>query len=297
MQFQVAATALHLRSEPRVTNTNGLAVLPYGHRVDTRPTGEGPWKLANTVLGGTSVTGYVHGAYLKKASRVSSFNHVAPIHLRENRPEVRPSSTSGRAFPIGDPSRPVESTIDVEARLAHLASVIAYLDVERSPRYKSRGTTTYCNIYAYDYCYLANTYLPRVWWKDKALESLGRGESVAPRYDATLRELRANDLYDWFTDYAEQFGWTRCFDVDQLQSRANAGAVGVIVAQQAQLGRPGHIAVVAPETDGHEAARRKGKVVRPLQSQAGRVNRQYTRGSRAWWQYSSFRAFGFWTSS
>lgn len=296
MQLRVAATALHLRSEPRVTNTNGLAVLPHGHLVDTRPIGEGPWQLANTILGGTFVTGYVHGGYLEQDSPAPTLNHVAAIHLREDQPEVRPSSSGGRAFPIGDPRRPVASTNTTQGRCAHLAATIDYLDVERSRRYESSGSTTYCNIYAYDYCYLANTYLPRVWWKDKALESLGRGESVAPRYDATLRELRANDLYDWFTDYAEQFGWTRCFDVDQLQSRANNGAVGIIVAQQSQLGRPGHIAVVVPETDKHVAARRQGKVIRPLQSQAGRVNQQYSSGRRAWWHYANFRAFGFWTS-
>lgn len=297
MQLRVAATALNLRSEPRVAPNNRLAVLPQGHWVTARDSAVTPWKHADTVVGGTPVTGFVHGAYLtSEVLAISGFDRVEPVHLREDRPEVTPLTTSGRAFPIGDPNRPQLTASRSDERCRQLASIIDYLNVEVSARYAARGATTYCNVYAYDYCYLAGAYLPRVWWKDAALERLGRGEHVVPRYDDTLRELRANDLYDWFTDFGERFGWQRSFDIGDVQLQANEGRVGVIVAQRSQLGRPGHISLVVPESPGHSATRARSRVIRPLQSQAGRKNWRYSSGSRRWWQGSQFRAFGFWVA-
>jgi hypothetical protein len=169
--------------------------------------------------------------------------------------------------------------------------------VDRSARYQPVGRTTYCNIYAYDYGYLAGAYLPRVWWTQPALARLAGGEEVPVRYAETVTELNANMLYQWLLDYGADFGWTRTFDPTQLQAAANDGGVGVICARRADLNRAGHIAAVVPETAEHRATRRDGAVVRPLQSQAGTRCFRYDAGAQAWWTRggpAGFGAFGLW---
>lgn len=298
MQLRVAPAALNLRSEPRVAPSNRIAVLPQGHLVTVLSEAPNLWRKVATFLDGSNAEGFVHSAYLVASNTVEeTFDRVTAIHLQTDKADITPHTTAGRAFPIGDPGRPRSTAVTASERRRELDDIATYLDVEHSVRYAASGATTFCNVYAYDFCCLAGVYLPRVWWKGEALERLGRGEPVAALYDQTVRELRANDLYDWFTDYGERFGWRRLFDLDELQQQANEGFVGVIVAQRLLLGQPGHITVVVPERPDQAAARNDSKVARPLQSQAGASNLKYFTGARAWWQASKFRAFGFWTRS
>lgn len=177
-----------------------------------------------------------------------------------------------------------------------LAEIIRWLQVDQSRRYRPKDGTTYCNIYACDYCYLAGVYLPRVWWTPSALIALTSGESVAPKYNATISELNANSLYEWLTQFGAQFGWRRIFDLNRLQDSVNKGQVGLICAQKKDPNRAGHIAVVVPESAAYKAVRTgdRARIKRPLQSQAGRQNFQYGTGARRWWNGDSFGAFGFW---
>ena len=80
------------------------------------------------------------------------------------------------------------------------------------PTLRSEDGPTWCNIYATDYCYLAGLYLPRVWWTAKALAAIVQGNTPPVAYDQTVRETRADDLYQWLLDSGAQFGWRRVFD-------------------------------------------------------------------------------------
>ncbi|MBL8221413.1 MAG: SH3 domain-containing protein [Bryobacterales bacterium] len=290
--FTVTATQLNLRRTPAVASNNVITTLPNGHSVEDLDRSTAPWWKVRTTFHNSVLEGFVHSDHLKPAASVPpapTESAVTPVHLGEHA-NARKDSTTGRAFAIGDPSKPRRGTT---APTTDLAAIITYLDVERSARYQPTSVSTFCNIYAYDYCYLAKTYLPRVWWTGSALARLARGESVEVRYAVTVNELNANSLFDWLNDHGSQFGWRRVFDLDELQSHANSGGVAVICAKRKDLNRSGHIAAVVPETSTHQAARTAGAVVRPLQSQAGSSNHRYTNGPRAWWQGAEFRDFGF----
>jgi hypothetical protein len=210
---------------------------------------------------------------------------IPVVHLAENSPPARRDSVAARAYPLGETDRP--------ARADGSASIVRYLAVETSARYQRNTKSTFCNIYACDYCYLAGVYLPRVWWTDGALEKLAAGEEVPVRYGETVRELNANALYGWLKQYGPEFGWSEVGSEDELQRAVNEGKVGVICAQRKVAAASGHIAVVVPEQSDH-AAERAGSVVRlPLQSQAGARNFCYSCGLSKWWAGAQFRAFGF----
>src|SRR5262245_49739253 len=77
-------------------------------------------------------------------------------------------------------------------------------------------------------------------------------------------------------------------------STSNRGGVAVMCAQRVDLDRAGHIMLVVPKTDSHQAVRQGGAVVRPFQSQAGAHNFRYGMSTRSWWTGNQSRAFGFW---
>ncbi len=206
-------------------------------------------------------------------------------HLRQNRPDITPADARGRAFPIGDPDRPH----------AKPEAILAYLDVENSPRYQPTAGRTYCNVYACDYCYLLGAYLPRVWWTERALDRIAAGESVGAVYGSTVAELNVNALHGWFEDYGVDYGWTRAAELASLQRAANEWRASVIVAKNGNARRSGHVAVVIPERFGLPAVRAGAEVVLPVQSQAGRVNRAASTGGAPWWEDGRFAAYGFWT--
>ncbi len=300
-RFRVEATALNIRSEPTVNNRTRLGVLPNG-QVVTRLHGapDDTWWRVSGSLQGAAVEGWVASRYLKplgesrEPERVGS---VEEVHLHENNPAVRRNVAGHQAFPLGEPDRPARAADTPAGRVRELARVIDWLKVDESARYQSVGNTTFCNIYAYDYAYVGGAYLPRVWWTQRALARLASGEAVAARYADTVSELNANMLYQWLVDYGPDFGWSRTFDLNELQDAANEGGIGVICAQRADLNRSGHIAMVAPEGEGNRAARNGGAVVRPLQSQAGSQCFRYGTGAQAWWTRagpSGFGAFGLW---
>lgn len=217
---------------------------------------------------------------------------ISSVHLAENFPGARRDSAAGRAYPLGETDRPSRNP----GNSADLGPIVRYLDVEHSARYQPTPTSTFCNIYACDYCYLAGAYLPRVWWTDAALKRLRADETVEPKYGETVVELNANSLYAWLRDFGPSFGWRPRASVDELQAAANQGQVAVICARRKLLSDAGHIAVVVPESTPPLIAERDGAFIRlPLQSQAGRRNFCFSCGHGRWWEGAQFQAYGFWT--
>lgn len=299
MAFKVTAPRLSLRSGPAVDPTNRLAVLPRGQVVDKiADTADPGWWQVSTVLDGAVVVGFLARAFLAPEGESSQMaERLAEVHLRENVPSVTRTSAAGRAFPLGEVDRPSRGTADARQRRDALLSIIRYLNVEdpRHERYAPSGGRTFCNVYAHDYCYLSGVYLPRVWWTPGALGELAAGRTIRAIYARTVTELNANALYAWLRDFGPAFGWAPIDTTDALQRAADGGAVAVICAQRADLRRPGHISVVAPEDAPPLVARRAGATVElPLQSQAGDTNFCFSCGSEPWWAGSRFRAFGFW---
>lgn len=304
----VTASKLNFRSEPTISSSNKIASLNLGSKVEKIADAPGGWFKIQVILDGEKKEGYVAGKYLQPlaeaptepifAPQEASIEfEIPPVHLMENRTDVTRGRDGGRAFPLGEADRPGRSDSDAENRMNNVLKIIQYLDSENGQhqRYQPKQRTTYCNIYAYDFCYLAGVYLPRVWWTDKALLQIKDDVDVPVKYGKTVREMNANMLLDWFDDYGALFGWKRVVDIDVLQAAANNGEVCIIVAQHKNLNHSGHITVVAPEHDGFAAPRNPaGEVLRPLESQAGRNNHRFFVNAKRWWQGGNFRNFGFW---
>ena len=289
---KVVATQLNLRSTPKVASGNLITTLPNGQQVEDLDQADAPWWKVRTTFQGTILEGFANSKFLEAvatAPAAPTATAIRAVHLGENA-SARPNSPSAQAYAIGDPAAPHRAAA---SKAADLGNIINYLDVENGVRYQRKPNSTYCNIYAYDYCYLAKVYLPRVWWTSPALERLARGETVEVRYGETVGELNANSLFSWLVQYGNGFGWHRTFDLNAMQTHANAGGVGVICGIRKELNRSGHIVAVVPETAAQTAARIGGSVVRPLQTQAGARNFRYTNGPTAWWQGAEFREFGF----
>jgi len=96
-------------------------------------------------------------------------------------------------------------------------------------------------------------------------------------------------------EFGAGFGWRPVFDASALQEAVNGGGVGLICADRATEGRPGHITVVVPETTSVTARRdADGFVAMPVLSQAGASNSARFVGATAWWEDTvMFRDRGF----
>lgn len=298
--MMVTATALNLRVAPTTAGNVPIATLPQGKIVNLLGASAPGWSRVRCRLGGGAVIGHVASRFLAppsdEANAIAALVMPAapPVHLRENNVASQRSSTSGRAYSLGEPGRPARrSGGDAAGRSADLAAIGDWLAVPSSARYR-RDTVTYCNVYSADCCYLAGVYLPRVWWTDIALAAIHQGTLPPVAYGQTVREMRADDLHQWLIEYGPQFGWRRVFDATALQSAANRGGLGLVCADRDAAGKPGHITVVVPEQGAHRAERdADGNVTEPLQSQAGAVNLRYGSAGTGWWLSRQFRSFVF----
>lgn len=313
---KVTATRLNLRNRPKVSAQTLLASLAQGTLVKKLADAPiAPWLSVQAVVNGRVVEGFVFGKFLEPLPAATAPAAAAALtmprstpsaaratalpvaQMRENRRDITRVRDGGRAYPLGETGRPRRSATRPDTKARQLIEIIEWLDSANAAhkRYQPQGGRTFCNIYAYDFCYLSGVYLPRVWWKPRALQVLRDGGSVDVEYNNTVRELRANDLHDWLEDFGPAFGWHAATDLDELQAAANQGHVGLIVAKRHDDGRPGHITVVGPEHDGFEAARNAaGLVQRPLESQAGARNFRLKVNSTKWWLRPKFESFAFW---
>lgn len=299
-QGRVKAEGANLRHLPSTAFVEPITLLPQGHLLHLLGISAPGWLRVRTNLGGGEVIGHVAASRIEAAGAVPvpppPLPAVPAASLRENHPAAARASSDGRAFPPGEPGRPQrDPAADAATRCTQLRTIGDWLDVEHSARYRRTASATFCNVYAADYGYLARAYLPRVWWTGPALVAIGQGQVPAVAYGDTVREMRADDLFAWLSEWGPAFGWRRVFDASALQAAANAGGVGVICADRAAPGQPGHITVVVPEDDHQHALRdADGHVTQPLQSQAGAVNRRYGSAGTSWWTAAEFRDRGFW---
>ena len=311
-KYKVTANQLRLRSTPNSqTNRNIIAVLSNGQLVEKVADSQPDWWEVRALDSGASgATGFVANRFLEAIqpevipTSTSTPNPtsiptnilaslVTPVHLQENRASVTRKVTTGRAYPLGEPNRPSRDTSSVATATASIHNIIKWIDVEQSARYEPNAKSTYCNIYAHDYCYLNGVYLPRVWWTSKALIELNHRNHVPVQYGQTVNELNANNLLRWLLEWGDDFGWRRVFDLNELQAEANRGKVCIISARNINENSSGHICAVVPENNTEKAIwNADGKIKFPLQSQAGRTNKKYFNNSW-WWLTRTFADFGY----
>jgi predicted chitinase len=305
---KVIANRLNLRRLPVVSPSTRIGTLIHKTEImmipDSRVNG---WVKVRAVQNGQVLEGFVASRYLAKIPRKPPATapppipkedfQIQPVHLSENRRDITRLRDGGRAYPIGEAGRPRRTGTKIGTKVRKLIEIINYLNSEKiiHKRCWPKGRTTYCNIYAYDYCYLARVYLPRVWWTARALNQIRDGQEVPVKYGDSIRELNANMLHDWLEDYGLIFGWKRVVNLDVLQAAANNGEVCIIVARRKDLNRSGHITAVVPEHDNFYAARNpSGEVLRPVESQAGVKNYRFVTKAKSWWLDARYESFGFW---
>tara|TARA_R110002095_G_scaffold90199_7_gene78659 strand:- start:612 stop:2180 length:1569 start_codon:yes stop_codon:yes gene_type:complete len=305
---RVTASMLNIRDRPRAEPATRIGALPENLVVECLgAAGSAGWSRVRADLYGRLIEGYVASRYLARltgarAARAITGGSSRPpeiprVHLPAGKREITRRLDGGRAHPLGERNMPRRRGKRPAAKARELHAIVDWLDnaTRAHRRYRAPRGHTYCNIYAYDFCYLANVYLPRVWWRGPALRELAAGTPVAVAYDSSVVELNANAVFDWFVDYGDDFGWSVAHDLDTLQAAANNGEVCLIVARRADPNAAGHISAVLPERPGLAARRRRdGSVVVPVESHAGTRNRLRHVSARRWWIARKFSAFTFW---
>ncbi len=304
-------STLRVRSEPRISSPptrNVIGELPDGHPVRAvTGTKKNGFLEIETSLNGAHLRGFSSAQFLEPAPAVTDIPVDVPapqppasglvaVHM-PHRPNVVTRRTGiATAHSLNEPDPPGRKGTTADELRTELAAIVDYLAVDKAAhkRYKPTSNATFCNIYVHDFCHLAGIYLPRVWWTERAIEKLTSGQTVEPLIGNTIREMRANDLFRWLKDFGLRFGWRQTGTLDKLQQAANQGGVGVIVARRTIEGRSGHIVIVPPETEQHQAERKQGVVVKPLQSQAGAVNFRYGTSTLDWWKAAQFAESAFW---
>lgn len=284
---------VNLRSQPIVRNDTKIALIPHNHLVDVdelQPTINGFYSVTVT-LNGTLFWGYVKSDFLSPQQSQPSTNtsNIDEVHL-EPSPYSRRNSIDDRWHPLGENDLPWR---DSQNPIQSIRNILNYLNVQQSVRYKASNGATFCNIYAYDYCYLNQVYIPRVWWNDYAINEINNGNNVSPILDYTVTEKNANSLVNWLKTWGANFGWQRVYSLTELQNRANNGEICILAAKRRGNGS-GHIVAVVPETSNLRAIRNSsGNVISPLYSQAGLRRDKYRNVKWNWdaYKYIEFVLF------
>lgn len=113
-----------------------------------------------------------------------------------------------------------------------LDGVLVELAVASNPRYRPTATQTWCNILFTDVVAAMGIAAPRHWMTSKGEPAaVGRG-----------REMRANDLVDWFRTHGATWGWMAT-DRETAEKAATRGHLAAVTWRN-DKGGPGHIAVV-----------------------------------------------------
>ena len=197
--------------------------------------------------------------------------------------------------PMVDDSIPFRDMTDLDSKKKSIRDLIRKLDVTSSLRYQRTIEDTYCNVYSFDYCLHANVYLPTVWWTEDSLKKILSGQSVEAVFNETVEPIYSSAIHDWFLKWGPSFGWRQMSTVDEVQQAVNEnGGIGIICAKRKKVGLSGHIVPVVPETERKKAHRVDGKVVYPLQSQAGKLNYKYfAKARKDWWNHERYSSHVF----
>jgi hypothetical protein len=311
-RVETRGSTLRLRREPRRSvppTANVIADLPDGHpvrAVDDVPI-DGFLQIETSLLG-AHLRGFASVDYLVRDDRIRGIPLIAPAPVPPQRGIVAAQLSAPRAgdvrrrafagpYPLDESGQPTRRGRDPQTLREELAAIVDWLasDDRAHLRYQPRDGATFCNVYAHDFCHLAGVYLPRVWWTEAALLRLAGGETLRPLLGNTVREMRSNDLFHWLRDFGPHFGWRRTGSASALQREVDQGAVGLISTLRRHNGRPGHLAMVVPQTARHVARRNAdGDVIAPVQSQAGTVNFRYGTGIAEWWKDAKYADAAFW---
>ena len=312
---KTSGSLLNLRSEPKVPKagdpTNIKAGLPNGHLVSWLSGKQGDkWLEVETSLNGAYFKGWLAQDFLtlvkdntveivvEPPATTLPADGIVAVYMPNPDNAIIKRTAAANAYSLNETGRPVRMAgTDPAALKQSLWSIIDWLGVDKpaNKRYQPVSNSTFCNIYAHDYCYLANVYFPRVWWTPAAIAKLAQNQPVDILYGKTIEEMRANNLFRWLRDFGDRFGWRQTGDLNKLQNAANVGGVGLIIARRKDDGRSGHVVVIAPEGAPGSAKRAPdGTVILPLQSQAGSKNFKYGKGSSAWWLGDQFAEHAFW---
>jgi hypothetical protein len=219
---------------------------------------------------------------------------IKSAHLLPS-PGSRLDSQLEKPHPLSDPGIPYRDTTNPETKRESIRQLIDKLDVKHSLRYQRTIEDTYCNVYAYDFCYFSKVYLPTVWWTEESLEKILAGEDVVPVFDETVARIYSSAIHDWLIKWGPSFGWKRMTDLDEIQRKVNEeGGVGIICAKRKIVGLSGHIVPIVPETQTKKAYRENGVVIYPLQSQAGKLNYNYfSKARKDWWNHERYSSHVF----
>ncbi|WP_430405734.1 hypothetical protein [Fluviicola sp.] len=219
---------------------------------------------------------------------------IKSAHLLTD-PESRLDSMMAKPHPISNTNVPYRDLTNAETKRASIEQLIEKLDVKHSLRYQRTVDDTYCNVYAYDFCYFAQVYIPTVWWTAESLEKILAGQEVEPVFDQTVARIYSSAIHDWLLMWGASFGWKRMTDLDEIQRKVNEeGGVGIICAKRKIVGLSGHIVPIVPETAAKKAYRENGVVIYPLQSQAGKLNYNYfSKARKDWWNHERYSSHVF----
>lgn len=299
---------LNVRKTP-AKGDNVLASLPRGHPVMVMPDPErNGFRFIETSLRGALVRGWAWAELLKPSNEGGVLAEIAanivpapafaipPVSLPLRAGTVIRRADPANAGSLNEAGQPTRTGTTPEQLCERIADIVEWLAVDNPAhkRYQPRDGLTFCNMYAHDFCHLAQVYLPRVWWSASALIEISRGVAVEPRYGQTIDEQRANSLFRWLRDFGPQFGWRQTGSLTKLQLAADSGGIALIVARRKEDGRSGHIVMVVPEGARRATRDSAGEVVAPLQSQAGSTNFRYGTGRAGWWRDERFAEFAFW---
>lgn len=291
-KYSVNASSLNIRSTAsKENNLNIIGRIARNSIVEVISKTSSDWWKVRSVS--QNIEGYVYSSFLSLIGENSEvFNTIVRVDYPQN-PRASLNSKMKMDSPIGDSTIPFRDVTDTNSKLSTLGQLISKLNVSSSIRYQKTEKHTFCNIYAYDYCYFAKAYIPRVWWTSSSIKKLLNNENVEVNAN-NVREMRANDLHDWMLNWSDEFNWQRTFDLDELQQKVNLGVVGIICAKRKDTSLSGHIVVVVPENDSNKAVRHNNKVIYPLQSQAGSNNYNYfSLIKKNWWLGNQFSSFVF----
>jgi hypothetical protein len=249
----ITTTDVNVRSQPgAASRSTRLARAPRETLVEGTGESQGGWRPVRLRLSGREVTGYMSESCLLALPLPAEFN--AHVFAAPGRARLDADDDGLRACVLDEPGMPTRAGSGSVEMAASLGEIVTALAVAESARYRPGNGKTYCNIYAYDFCHLARGYLPHVWWDAEAWDQLLVGQRPAAKIGDTVTELSANQLYDWFESSALLFGWLRAFDLDEVQTAANAGKVCVASGRHETPGVSGHVSLIVPEIPGHEAS-------------------------------------------
>ena len=159
--YKVTATMLHVRRTPGIQPLNVIGNLGQGElaeRLDD--TGPEWFHIRTDSLEGFAAARFleVTGAPAAAPSPRTAFQPVSANFPRNAGAKL--SSTSMRHCPLADFTiRPRRTGQAIADRSAELHQIVADLDVANSARY-APVAQTFCNIYAYDFCFLAGIICP-----------------------------------------------------------------------------------------------------------------------------------------